>query len=89
MRLGWNRDECGVITVYAHTKDGKFADVADFWLKPLVDRFGMGRVEAKELQQKLAETLVTHYYDSARQEWECPIKHQGCKSNCGSYGCGN
>ena len=21
--------------------------------------------------------------------WKCPIKHPGCTSNCGSYGCGN
>jgi len=21
--------------------------------------------------------------------WDCPIKHEGCVKNCGSYGCGN
>lgn len=21
--------------------------------------------------------------------WKCPINHEGCKQNCGSYGCGN
>lgn len=21
--------------------------------------------------------------------WRCPIKKQGCKANCGNYGCGN
>lgn len=21
--------------------------------------------------------------------WKCPLKHEGCLQNCGSYGCGN
>jgi hypothetical protein len=26
---------------------------------------------------------------AGEDEWECPINHAGCKSNCGDYGCGN
>lgn len=58
MRLGWNRDEDGVITVFAHASDGRGAAVADFWLQPLIDKFGMRRDAAKELQQQFAELLV-------------------------------
>lgn len=58
MRLGWNRAEDGVITVYAHTSDGRVADVADFWLKPMMERFGADRATALEFQQQFAEMLV-------------------------------
>lgn len=61
MRLGWDMAEDGVITVYAHASDGRVADVADFWLQPLIDRFGMNRADAKEWQQQFAEMLVEHH----------------------------
>lgn len=25
----------------------------------------------------------------AASDWQCPISHEGCTRNCGSYGCGN
>lgn len=58
MRLGWNRDEGGVITVFAHATDGRGAAIADFWLQPLIDKLGMKRDAAKEWQQQFAELLV-------------------------------
>lgn len=58
MRLGWNRAEDGVITVYAHTSDGRVADVADFFLKPMIDRFGADRATALRFQEQFAELLV-------------------------------
>lgn len=61
MRLGWNRAEDGVITVYAHASDGRATDVADFWLQPLIDGFGMKRDDAKEWQQQFAGMLVEHH----------------------------
>lgn len=39
--------------------DGRGAAVADFWLQPLIDKFGMKRDAAKELQQQFAEFLVS------------------------------
>ena len=24
-----------------------------------------------------------------KSDWKCPINHEGCVKNCGSYGCGN
>ena len=61
MRLGWNRDEGGVITVFAHASDGRGAPVADFWVQPLIDKFGMARPAAKEMQEQFAEMLVQHH----------------------------
>lgn len=61
MRLGWNRDEDGVITVFAHATDGRGAPIADFWIQPLIDRLGMNRAAAKEWQQQFAELLVTSH----------------------------
>lgn len=58
MRLSWNRDEEGVITVYATATDGRVAPVADFWLRPLVENFGMKRSDAKEWQEQFAEMLL-------------------------------
>jgi len=94
MQLSWNRDEDGVITVYATMNDGKIADVADFWLTPLVERFGMDRESAKCMQQNFAECLVTlhnkHFTkQNVKKDWKCPLNMVDCKSNCGSYGCGN
>ena len=61
MRLGWNRGEDGVITVYATSSDGRVADVADFWIRPLVADFGMTRTAALEWQQQFAELLVNSH----------------------------
>lgn len=58
MRLGWSRDEDGIITVFAHATDGRGAAVADFWIKPLVDNLRMTRADALEWQQQFAELLV-------------------------------
>ncbi|GEM_PF-4819428 len=58
MRLGWNRAEDGVITVYAHTHDGRVADIADFWLRPMVERFGVERETALRWQEEFALMLV-------------------------------
>jgi len=58
MRLGWNRAEDGVITVYAHASDGRVSPVADFWVQPLIDKFGMKRADAREWQEQFADLLV-------------------------------
>ena len=31
----------------------------------------------------------SNVYNYIYRDWVCPIHHPGCKSNCGSYGCGN
>jgi hypothetical protein len=67
VRLGWNRAEDGVITVYAHSGDGRVADVADFWLGPMIERFGMTRDAAKEWQQRFAEMLVEKHNEFFRE----------------------
>jgi len=61
MKLSWNRAEDGVVTVYATASDGRVVEIADFWLKPLVDKFGMDRQDAKWMQQNFAENLVSLY----------------------------
>lgn len=91
MRLGWNRDEDGVITVFAYTEDGKGAAIADFWLSSLVAGLGVSRPSAAALQQQFAEMLVDAHnsQEAASAAWECPIGMTGCSENCGNYGCGN
>lgn len=91
MRLGWNRDEGGVITVFAYTEDGRGAPVADFWITPLVSGLGISRPKAMALQQMFAELLVDAHnsQEAAPSAWECPIGAPGCSENCGNYGCGN
>lgn len=86
MKYSWNRGEDGVITVYAHMANGKVVDVADFWLSPLVKIMGT-RSAAKSEQQALAEMFCE--YMNRPKGWVCPIGLEGCKENCGSYGCGN
>lgn len=66
MRLGWNRAEDGVITVYAHAEDGRAAPVADFWLQPIIDKLGMTRADAKALQEQFADQLVSANNDKPR-----------------------
>lgn len=61
MRLSWNRDEEGVITIYARMTDGRVADVADLWVKPMVEKFGVPRSRALELQEQFADLLVNSH----------------------------
>lgn len=61
MKLSWNRAEDGVVTVYATSSDGRVVEIADFWLTPLVEKFGMDRENAKWMQQNFAENLVSLY----------------------------
>lgn len=61
MRLSWNLDEDGVITVYAHASDGRSAAVADFWVWPLIEKFGMKREAAQEWQEQFAELFVSSH----------------------------
>lgn len=94
MRLGWNRDEDGVITIFAYAADGRGAPVADFWIQPIIEKFGMNRHAAKAMQEEFAVLLVTsfnkHFTASTeRAFWSCPIGHEGCTKNCGNYCCGN
>lgn len=73
MRLGWNRAEDGVITVYAHTSDGRVAPVADFWVQPMIDKLGAKRHVAKEYQEQFAEILVSghnRFFTSQSDETE-------------------
>jgi hypothetical protein len=58
MRLGWSRDQDGVVVVYAHAPDGRVAPVADFWLQGWVDKMGFDRSEAKAMQEQFADRLV-------------------------------
>lgn len=91
MRLSWNRDEDGVITVFAMADDGKGAPVADFWVTPIIAGLGISRARAMALQQELAEMMVDAHNSSRNKDaaWVCPIKSPGCEKNCGSYCCGN
>ncbi len=59
--MGWNRGEDGIITVFAHASDGRGAAVADFWIQPLIDQFGMRRDDAKAWQEQFAELLVASH----------------------------
>ena len=58
IRLSWNRDHEGVITIYAtDLNTGRVADVADLWVKPMCDRLNFRREYALSVQQCVAETL--------------------------------
>lgn len=62
LRLSWNRDDEGVITVYATDPDaGRIVAVADFWTGPLRQHMGIPEPRAQALQQQLAETLVENW----------------------------
>ncbi len=61
MRLSWIRDEHGIITVYATTSDGRICEMADFWIKPMMERFGVDRYTALDWQHKCAELLVHNW----------------------------
>lgn len=61
MRLRWEREKDGVVTVTAVTSDGREAPVADFWLQPLISSLGASREHGRELQEQFAGLLVdTH-----------------------------
>ena len=90
-RLSWNRDDEGIITIYA-TSEGRIAEVADLWIKPLMDRLGISRSAAKGMQERFAETFTASWNERQCDDaagWECPIGVAGCMSDCGDYGCGN
>lgn len=56
-KLSWNRDEDGVIVIYATDTQGRVAPAADLWLQPLIDKLGMTRTEAMSLQGAVAERV--------------------------------
>lgn len=58
MQLQWHRAEDGVVTVQAVTSDGRVADVADFWLRPMMNQFGADREFASRQQEQFADLLV-------------------------------
>lgn len=51
----------GVLTVTFKSSDGRIADVADFYVKPLMDGLGMNRAAATEWQQQFAGLLLRSY----------------------------
>jgi hypothetical protein len=57
IKLSWNRDEDGVITVYGTWPNGRIAPVADVWLQPLIDKAGLSRAKALEVQERIADRL--------------------------------
>lgn len=61
MLLEWKQADDGVITVSARASDGRVADVADFWLRPMIESFGMTKADAKEWQAQFADLLVRSY----------------------------
>jgi|GEM_PF-3843202 len=58
MTLESRKDDDGVVVISYRSSDGRVADVADFWIQPLIDRFGMTRSDALEWQSQLSEVLV-------------------------------
>jgi len=51
----------GVITIIYRSSDGREADVADFYIKPMMDGLGMNRRAATEWQQQFAGMLIAAY----------------------------
>lgn len=86
-RLSWNRDDDGVVTVYATKSGGKPFAVGDFWLRPGMVDGGLTKPLAAALQQQLVEFLVDRF--NQEHAFECPVGAEGCTQDCGSYGCGN
>ena len=68
MKLGWNRSEDGVITIYGHLGTGRVFDVADLWLRPLMAATGANRDGALRKQQEFAEFFVAAWNASGRAE---------------------
>lgn len=56
-RMSWNRDEDGVITIYVTDQQGSVAPAADIWLQPLIDKLGVKRSQAMEMQEAVAEMV--------------------------------
>ena len=75
------------------------ADLVRFNKDPLAiaeEAIALIRNETLEEAAKVAEKTFGEGYHVAAviramkgRPWKCPIKHPGCTSNCGSYGCGN
>ena len=79
MKLGWNRAEDGVITVYAHVGTGKVFPIADFWVST------WGEVDARpgrewklQKQQELAEFFVAAWNASSRAEIMADPEDDSC-----------
>lgn len=74
--LDYRKDSDGVVVVFYRSSDGRTADIADFWLRPMIDGFAMSREDALECQANFAELLVTsfnrHFYNQARNHPEFP-----------------
>ena len=91
MRLSWNRNEDGTITIYAIDK-GKIAELADIWQKPMREDLGVARARAAAIQQRFAEWLCdkwnTEQLPQSRDAPGCWLNQPGCTGECGSYGCG-
>jgi hypothetical protein len=79
MKLGWNRAEDGVITVYAHLSTGKVVEVADFWVSPLVAAWGQGsRANALKRQQEIVEFLVAAWNATGSTKVFVDLKDEDC-----------
>lgn len=86
-KLSWNRDDDGVVTIYATQGEHAPFPVADFWLRPAMKDGALTRPQASALQQQLVEFFVDRF--NQEHAFECPIGSEGCTKDCGSYGCGN
>ena len=51
----------GVITVSYLSSDGRTADVADFYIRPLMEGLDMSRMGAVEWQQQFAALFIAAY----------------------------
>lgn len=51
----------GVITLFYRATDGREADIADFYVKPLMDGLSMSRMDATQWQQQFAGMLIEAY----------------------------
>lgn len=67
LRLSWNRDSEGVVTIYAtDANTGKICEVADVWLRPMAERLGFRREYAKGVQEAIADTLCENWNGGAK-----------------------
>lgn len=61
MYLDWRKEEDGVIVVFAVLSDGRQYDVADFWLRTMVNKLGISRQVSEDYQCQFVNLLVSSH----------------------------
>lgn len=68
MHLNWRRENDGVIVVFATLSDGRQYDVADFWLRPMIDKLSVPKQVSEDYQCQFVNLLVSSHNKSVNHD---------------------